>query len=369
LSQELHVNPEYPVDLPYRKILDHGFVALIDVMGTDASIVQAARVSYGKGTKTVRTDKALIGYLMRHGHNTPLEMVEFKFLMRIPLFIARQVIRHRTASVNEYSARYSVVPDRFFVPSLGAISSQDRVNRQGRTDLLRELAEQLPERDEPCAYFSGERAVLVNEEGVGISLAALFVHEHRAAFAGTPDALPSETYIECAERLLGLFPERRAELEVIRALYRENNERCYALYQQCLERGVAREIARCVLPLSMYTEWYWKIDLHNLFHFLRLRLDSHAQLEVRALAEAMATFVKPQVPFAWEAFEENRVEGTFLSAQEMAAMRPVDDAAQRELLVSLFERGFPRMRLKEFCRKLDFDDRIVDELWPPNTKR
>ncbi|MHC4133887.1 MAG: FAD-dependent thymidylate synthase [Planctomycetota bacterium] len=368
-SRELHVNPEYPEELPYRKILDHGFVALIDVMGTDASIVQAARVSYGKGTTTMRSDKALIGYLMRHAHNTPLEMVEFKFLMRIPLFIARQVIRHRTASVNEYSARYSVVPDRFFVPPLGAISSQDRVNRQGRTDLLRELVEQVPERDDPCAYLSGEKAILVNEEGVGISRAALLVHEHRAVFAGTPEALPSETYVECAERLLGFFPQRKAEIEGLQALYRENNERCYALYQQFLEQGVAREIARCVLPLSMYTEWYWKIDLHNLLHFLRLRMDSHAQLEVRALAEAMATFVKPQVPFAWEAFEENRVRGTFLSAQEMNALRPVDDVTQREVLVGLFERGFQRLRLKEFCRKVDIDERIVDELWPPGTKQ
>jgi len=366
--QEPHVNPEYPEEMPYRKILDHGFVALIDVMGTDASIVQAARVSYGKGTKTMRTDQALIGYLMRHAHNTPLEMVEFKFLMRIPLFIARQVIRHRTASVNEYSARYSVVPDRFFVPSLGAVSSQDHVNRQGRTDLLKELAEQAPERDDPCAYLSGEKAILVNEDGAGISRAALLVHEHRAAFARAPEALPSEAYVQCADRLLSLFPQRKAELETIQALYRENNERCYALYQQFLEQGVAREIARCVLPLSMYTEWYWKIDLHNLLHFLRLRMDSHAQLEVRALAEAMATFVKPQVPLAWEAFHENRVQGTLLSAQEMDVLRPVDDAARREVLVGLFERGFQRLRLKEVCRKLDIDDRLVDEMWPPGTK-
>jgi len=317
----------------------------------------------------VRTDRALIGYLIRHAHNTPLEMVEFKFLMRIPLFIARQVIRHRTASVNEYSARYSVVPDRFFVPSLGAVSSQDHVNRQGRTDLLRELAEQASERDDPCAYLPGEKAILVNEEGAGISRAALLDHEHRAAFAGAPEALPSESYVQCADRLLELFPRRKAELEAIQTLYRENNERCYALYQQFLEQGVAREIARCVLPLSMYTEWYWKIDLHNLFHFLRLRMDSHAQLEVRALAEAMATFVRPQVPLAWEAFHENRVHGTFLSAPEMDAVRPVDEATQREVLVGLFERGFRSLRLKEVCRKLDIDDRIVDELWPPGAKQ
>ena len=168
---------------------------------------------------------------------------------------------------------------------------------------------------------------------------------------------------------MDLFPRRKAELEAVQALYRDNNERCYALYQQLLEQGVAREIARCVLPLSMYTEWYWKIDLHNLFHFLRLRMDSHAQLEVRALAEAMATFVRPQVPLAWEAFHENRVHGTFLSAPEMDAVRPVDEATQREVLVGLFERGFRSLRLKEVCRKLDIDERLVDELWPPGGKQ
>jgi len=362
---ELHKNPEYPEELPYRKILDCGFVALIDVMGNDASIVQAARVSYGKGTKTVRSDKALISYLMRHRHNTPVEQVEFKFLMRIPVFIARQVVRHRTASLNEVSARYSEVPDRFFVPALGAISAQDRVNRQGRVDLLGELAREMPELDVPCAFVPGAKAVLTRD-GRGISRRALLDPSARAAFLGG-DPLPSESYVALAEALLDHFPERKSALEKVQASYRENNERGYALYRELLEHGVAREIARCVLPLTMYTEWYWKIDLHNLFHFLALRMDAHAQLEVRTVGEAMATFVRPHVPYAWEAFRESRLEGTFLTGAETEALRPVDDATQRAVLMGLYEKGYRRRRLKEVCRKLAIDERLVDELWPPKT--
>jgi len=362
VSEELHVNPEFPEELPYRRVLDHGFVALIDVMGSDASIVQAARVSYGKGTKTVRSDKALISYLMRHRHSTPFEMVEFKFLVRLPVFVARQWIRHRTANVNEVSARYSVVPDRFFVPPLGAVSPQDTVNRQGRADLVAELAAALPEGKEPCAFLRGHPAVLVRG-GKGISRAALGDAEHRAAWLGG-DLLPAESYLACADLLLERFPERKVELERAQAEFRENNERCYALYQSMIERGIAREVARCVLPLTMYTEWYWKIDLHNLFHFLKLRMDPHAQLEIRVYAEAMAAFVKPHVPYAWEGFEEDNLKGTFLSGHEKETLRPADPAAQREVLKALYEKGYRSRRLKEVCRKLGFDESAVDELWP-----
>ncbi len=520
MTEELHENPEFPEELPYRRVLDRGFVALVDVMGGDASIVQAARVSYGKGTKTVRSDKALISYLMRHRHTTPWEMIEFKFLMRLPVFIARQVIRHRTAclaegtvvdlvagpcpieevgglrgprvlqvdetthavrearvvavhrngpkpvfrmilvdgrrieatkdhrflfaegwrtlaqatglrerdgiavwrrgdfrlwaagdgpgagvalavatlvriagfeyvgaretydlevpgpyhnflaggivthnSVNEYSARYSIVPDRFWVPSLGAIAEQDAVNRQGRADLLHELADAAPERKEPCAFAPPARAVLVRE-GKGISRAALLDPAHRSAFLGG-DALPTESYVRCAELLLDGFPDRKAKLERIRDTYRENNERCYGLYQKLIEGGVAREIARSVLPLSMYTEWYWKIDLHNLLHFLKLRMDPHAQLEVRAYGEAMGAFVKESVPLAWEAFENDNLLGTFLSRAEKDVLRPEGRDAQVAALRALFERGYRRRRLKEVCRKLEIDERLVDEVDPP----
>ncbi len=375
MSEELHVNPEFPTDIPYRRVLDHGFVALVDVMGEDSSIVQAARVSYGKGTKTMRSDKALISYLIRHRHTTPLEMVEFKFIIRLPVFVARQVVRHRTASINEYSARYSEVPDRFWAPSLGAIADQDAVNRQGRADALLDLVEALPDPAGDavaCAYREDETAVLVAPDGTGISRAALLEDAHRIEFAprfsGNADdagMLPTENYLWWAERLLDFFPERKEKMASIRARYQEHNERSYALYQNFLREGVAREIARSVLPLTMYTEWYWKMDLHNLFHFLRLRMDPHAQLEVRAFAEAIGTFVKEHMPHAWDSFANDGLDGVFLCRDEKEVLRPLDDEAQREVLQGLYERGYRRRRLKETCRKLAIDERIVDELWPP----
>ena len=376
MTQELHVNPEYPTDIPYRRVLDHGFVALVDVMGEDSSIVQAARVSYGKGTKTMRSDKALISYLIRHRHTTPLEMVEFKFIIRLPVFVARQVVRHRTASINEYSARYSEVPERFWAPSLGAIADQDSVNRQGRADTLLDLVEALPDpvvSGTDCAYCDGQPAVLVAPDGTGISRAALLDANHRVDFAprfsGNPEdagLLPTEGYLWWAERLLDHFPERKEKLRSIRATFQEQNERSYALYQNLLREGVAREIARSVLPLTMYTEWYWKMDLHNLFHFLRLRMDPHAQLEVRAFAEAIGEFVKERLPAAWESFANDGLDGVFLCRDEKEVLRPLDDDAQREVLKGLYERGYRRRRLKETCRKLAIDERLVDEIWPPS---
>lgn len=377
MTEELHRNPDYPADLPYRRVLDHGFVALVDAMGNDASIVQAARVSYGKGTKTVRSDQALISYLLRHAHTTPFEMVEFKFLMRLPVFVARQLIRHRTASVNEYSGRYSEVPDRFWAPALGALADQDTVNRQGRSDMIRELADALPlpKRKVPCAYLPGETAVLVAKDGTGIGRLALRDPSKRAAFLphwsgdGAPgEMLPSEAYVYWVEELLRHFPERRKRLEEVRGEFERQNRQSYALYRKILEGGVAREIARCVLPLSMYTEWYWKVDLHNLLHFLRLRMDAHAQLEIRVFAEALATFVKPRVPFVWDAFESEVLRGTRMSDAELGVLRPADAAAQREVLRALHARGYRERRLKETCRKLGIDEGLVDELWPGKPK-
>jgi thymidylate synthase ThyX len=375
VTDELNVNPEYPTDIPYRRVLDHGFVALVDAMGNDASIVQAARVSYGKGTKKVSTDKALIAYLRRHDHTTPFEMVEFKFLMRLPVFVARQIIRHRMVSVNEYSARYSLVPDRFWVPALGAIAEQDNVNRQGRADALRELVGALPERTRPrvpCAFLEGEPAVLVAPDAKGISRRALLDPRARDAFVASwsegkaaPGMLPTESYVYWVEQLLCFFPERRARLEAVRAAYDEQNRRSYALYERLLAEGIAREIARCVLPLSMYTEWYWKVDLHNLLHFLRLRMDAHAQLEVRAFAEAIATFVKERCPFTWEAFEAEVLQGARISGPERAVLRPKEVEEQKRVLRALYDAGYRERRLKETCRKLDIDERLVDELWPP----
>jgi thymidylate synthase (FAD) len=233
-----------------RPVLAHGFVTLVDYMGDDNAIVQAARVSYGRGTKSLRDDRGLIRYLLRHRHTTPFEMVEFKFLVRLPIYVARQWIRHRTASVNEYSARYSVVPEEFDFPEPDRVRAQSSRNRQGRGDALP---------PEAVAKFRGE-----------------------------------------LERLSG---------------------EAYRAYSEALAAGVARETARLVLPLATYTQWYWKIDLWNLLHFLSLRLDPHAQEEIRRYSGELASLAKLVTPIAFEAFEEFQLEGLSLTRREQAAIR------------------------------------------------
>lgn len=233
------------------KCLDHGFVRLVDVMGDDSAIVQAARVSYGQGTKNVRQDRGLIHYLMKHQHMSPFEMVEFKFHCKMPIFVARQWIRHRTANVNEISGRYSIMEDLFWKPSSEDLRQQAKINRQG----------------------SIEEAV--------------------------PEPANSE----------------------IQKQYAEDIETVFKHYNEYIEKGVAREIARATLPLSTYTEWYWKIDLHNLLHFLELRMEAHAQKEIRVYAEAIAEFVKKYCPIAWEAFTEQRLNSAKFSRAELEVLR------------------------------------------------
>jgi thymidylate synthase (FAD) len=232
-----------------RPVLAHGYVALVDYMGNDAAIVQAARVSYGQGTKSVRDDRGLIRYLMRHRHTTPFEMVEFKFLVRLPIYVARQWIRHRTASTNEYSARYSVVPDEFDLPPAEEVRRQSARNRQGRGD-----------------------------------------------------PLPAE-----------VVDRFRTDLARI-------SHDAYAAYEKALADGVARETARLLLPLAYYTEWYWKIDLWNLFHFLSLRLDPHAQEEIRLYAAELARVAEVVCPVACEAFHDFLLDGLSLSRREARAV-------------------------------------------------
>jgi thymidylate synthase (FAD) len=251
------------------KVHDHGLVALVDVMPrlvpagktADFAIVQAARVSYAQGTKQVSKDRALIRYLARHRHTTPFEMVEFKFHQVMPIFVARQWIRHRTASVNECSGRYSVVPDRFYHPTPEAVRKQSLSNRQGA--------------DEP-------------------------IDEMTAAEFGQ---------------------------------YLDKAEAHYGDYQKLIEKGVAREMARIGLPLSVYTEWYWKCDLHNIFHFLSLRMEAHAQQEMRDYARAMFALIQPIVPIAAEAFLDYGFESLHLSRLEVEAIRsgkPLDSDNKRE---------------------------------------
>ncbi|MCZ6604056.1 MAG: FAD-dependent thymidylate synthase [Alphaproteobacteria bacterium] len=235
-------------------VLDHGFVRVVDYMGDDAAIVQAARVSYGRGTRQVSQDRGLIRYLMRHRHTTPFEMCEIKFHVKLPVFVARQWIRHRTANVNEYSARYSILEDEFYVPAPDQLAVQSQANRQGRGHVL-----------------EGEEAQSVLDILRGDAV---------QAYGHYQDMLN-----ETADG------ERRDEAR----------------------DGLARELARINLPLSIYTQWYWKIDLHNLFHFLSLRGDDHAQHEIRVYADAMAEMVRRWVPHAFEAYEDYRAGAVSLS--------------------------------------------------------
>ncbi|MEI4263653.1 FAD-dependent thymidylate synthase [Roseovarius sp. D0-M9] len=246
-GMEAHLYTAYPV-------LDHGFVRVIDYMGDDAAITQAARVSYGKGTKSVQNDEGLIRYLMRHWHSTPFEMCEIKLHVKLPVFVARQWIRHRTANVNEYSARYSILDREFYIPAPDALNAQSVVNNQGRGEVL--------EGDE-------------------------------------------------AQRVLKFL--------------QDDAMRAYDHYEEMIstegQQGLARELARMNLPANIYTQWYWKVDLHNLLHFLRLRADNHAQYEIRVYADEICKIVADWVPFAYKAFEDYRMGGAQLSATALDCVR------------------------------------------------
>ncbi len=255
-------------------VLDHGFVRVVDYMGDDAAVVQAARVSYGKGTKRVSEDRGLIHYLMRHRHTTPFEMCEIKYHVKLPIFVARQWIRHRTANVNEYSARYSILDNEFYLPAPEHLAVQSSTNRQGR-------GESLP---------------------------------------------PAE-----AQRVLDLLREDAARSYRDYAYMLNENESGKAVDEK--RSGLARELARMNLSLNFYTQWYWKTDLYNLLHFLSLRADAHAQYEIRVYAEAMIETLERWVPITAEAFRNYRLGGAQLSAhalnvvKKLIAQEPVDQAA------------------------------------------
>ncbi len=246
-GMEAHLYRAHPV-------LDHGFIRVIDYMGDDAAIVQAARVSYGAGTKHVQNDEGLIRYLMRHWHSTPFEMCEVKLHVKLPVFVARQWIRHRTANVNEYSGRYSILDREFYIPAPEQLAAQSVVNNQGRGEVL-----------------TGAEAARVLD------------------------------------------------------LLKSDANRAYDHYEAMLstdgQAGLARELARMNLPANIYTQWYWKVDLHNLFNFIRLRADPHAQYEIRVYADAIAACVKDWVPLAYAAFEDYRMGGVNLSAKAVAVLK------------------------------------------------
>ena len=243
-------------------VLDHGFVRVIDYMGDDAAVVQAARVSYGKGTKKVTEDRGLIHYLLRHRHTTPFEMCEIKYHVKLPIFVARQWIRHRTANVNEYSARYSILDNEFYVPAPAQLAAQSSTNRQGRGDVL------------------------------------------------PPDQ---------AARVLDLL--RRDAAEAYRGYVEMLNEDDAGKIIDDKRTGLARELARMNLSLNFYTQWYWKTDLHNLLNFLSLRAAAHAQYEIRVYAEVMIGTLEKWVPITAEAFRQYRLGGAHLSANALAVVK------------------------------------------------
>ena len=272
------------------EVLDHGFIRVIDYMGDDTSIVQSARVSYGKGTKQISNDKGLIKYLMRHRHSTPFEMCEIKFHIKLPIFIARQWIRHRTANVNEYSARYSILDKEFYIPSPENLAAQSATNNQGRGDVLTtEEASNVIDilrRDAEQTYSNYE--TLLNENSSGET-----IDDNKA--------------------------------------------------------GIARELARMNLTLNTYTQWYWKIDLNNLLHFLALRADGHAQYEIRVYADAMLDIVRKWVPLTYAAFEDYRVGGTEVSAKEINLIKKLIKGEK----VSFEEEGLSKREWAELQRKFD----------------
>ena len=277
-------------------LLDHGFIRVVDYMGDDTSIVQAARVSYGKGTKKVSTDAGLIKYLMRHWHSTPFEMCEIKYHVKLPIFIARQWIRHRTANVNEYSARYSILDKEFYLPAQEHLAAQSKSNRQGRGDVL-----------------EGEQAKKVL------------------------DLLKND-----AERTYENY-ETMLNEKYDGSIIDENGV------------GLARELARMNLTLNTYTQWYWKTDLLNLMNFLRLRADHHAQYEIRTYADAMLDTLKRWVPITYDAFMDYRVGGTEVSDKGKKVIQRLIKGDK----VSMEESGLSKREWNELMEAFDLKDKLI----------
>jgi thymidylate synthase (FAD) len=276
-------------------VLDHGFVRVIDYMGDDTSIVQSARVSYGKGTKKVSTDEGLIKYLMRHWHSTPFEMCEIKYHVKLPIFIARQWIRHRTANVNEYSARYSILDKEFYIPNKEQLSAQSTINRQGRGDLITgdQADEVLKILKDDATQTYGNYEKMLNER-----------------YDGT------------------IIDEKKS--------------------------GLARELARMNLTLNSYTQWYWKTDLLNLLNFLFLRADSHAQYEIRVYAEAMLETVKKWVPITHSAFLDYRVGAVHVSAKGKKVIQQMAQGKKIDIESS----GLSKREWNELMVSFDFKEHI-----------
>ena len=279
-------------DSNYIPVLDHGFVGIVDYMGSDNAVVQAARVSYGNGTKTVNEDRGLIRYLVSHKHTSPLEMCEVKFHIKLPIFVMRQLVRHRTSSLNEYSARYSIMTDEMYIPKVENIKPQSSDNKQGR---------------------SGEMA----------ESDAQYVQQLMANAA-------KDTY-NLYKELLGPQDEKNNPEGM------SHKELCDLGYTEDFS-GVAREIARTVLPVAGYTELYWKQDLHNLFHMLRLRIDAHAQWEIQEFGRAIYSLIKPLYPLCCEAFEDYILNAKNLSGMDKNLLKDImsKSASEGKSVVAIF---------------------------------
>lgn len=268
--------------VPYE-VLDHGFVRVMDYMGDDAAVAEMARNSYGEGTKRISSDRGLLRYLMRHWHTSPFEGCSIKLHMKMPIFVMRQLVRHRTAKLNEYSARYSVMRDEFYVPPVDRICEQSKANNQG----------------------SGQRLPLGQAE---------YFHEQ----------------------------------------FDRISQEAYALYESMLGADMARELARGVLPVTAYTELYWKIDLHNLMHFLRLRADKHAQEEIRVYANLICEIVKRWVPEVWGAFEEYRLHAVQFGRTAMAGLVELLDGIPEEVIERVLqEKGLGGRELAEVLQTIE----------------
>jgi len=291
---------DFEKDKNYVKYLDHGFVGLIDTMGSDEAIVQAARVSYGSGTKGTRDDRALIRYLVKHRHTSPLEMCEVKFHLKMPIFVMRQHVRHRTANLNEYSGRYSVMSDEFYVPDKENLKPQSSINKQGREGKL------IPIEESMC---------------------------HNTI------------------KRIG-----RTNYNDYKSLLGENPEDNYNIEER---QGLSRELARVVLPLNNYTELYWKIDLNNFFHYVKLRADYHAQWEIQELARAMYDLIKDKFPLSCEAYEDFIESAHTSSRMEVNLLKRIidkkkwndllEDLRSEEIIAEKY--GISKRDLKEFIKQ------------------
>ncbi len=337
----------------YTEVLDHGFVGLVDFYGDDAAIVNAARVSYGKGTTKTRSDRGLIRYLMRHLHTTPFEMVDFKFHVKAPIFVFRQWHRHRTFSINEYSARYSVLDGEMYQPRHEHLAPQSTVNRQGRSDglltddeytVIMEGVEHIYEQ----SYQTYRWSLGPDEDGNRTpppeniqrridwckEAAAQAVREsrRRATEGELPNPYPTVESLE------------NAILE-----YMAHNG-VHELGEDF--PGVARELARMVLPVATYSQMYWKGNLHNLFHFLNLRCDSHAQYEIRIYAEAILNLIRPHVPWAVEAFEDYLQHASRLSRMENETVRELLQLPSEPIVIRIMkEKGCSKREIDDFIAK------------------